>query len=355
MAAKVAILAAMNARGQIGGAERLFAGLRDALQDTGLVAELLPVYSNEGDFHQIQETYLRFYDLDVSAYDGVISAKAPAYVVRHPNHVCYLMHTMRVFYDMFDFSFPVPTAELLSQRRTIHALDTAALQYPRTRQIVAIGEEVAARLSRFNGLQAAQVVRHPTTLQGLRSGAFKYILMPGRLHKWKRVDLAISAMNAVRAPVELLIAGAGEDEDRVKARGARASRVRFLGRVTDEELASLYADALGVLFLPIREDLGLITLEAFLSGKPVITCTDSGEPARIVRDGQSGFVCPPDPAEIAHRIDCLAEDTSLAARMGKCGRDSIGGITWEHVASALRDALGFGSDRKTGATQWAAP
>lgn len=339
---RIALIAAMSGTGETGGAERLFAGLRDALNDAGLNTELLPVYSNEADFQQIEESYLRFYDLDVSAFDGVISAKAPAYVVRHPNHVCYLMHTMRVFYDMFEFSFPVPTAELLKQRRLVHALDTAALQYPRTRRIVAIGEEVAARLRRFNGLEAAQIVRHPTTLQGLRDGSFKYIFMPGRLHKWKRIDLAIEAMRHVKSPVELVVSGAGEDASRVHALARDVPHVRFIGRVSDEELTALYADALAVLFLPIREDLGLITLEAFGSGKPVITCADSGEPARMVRDAWSGFVCPPDPATIAGRIDHLASHPELAAALGERGRTSIASVTWEGVADALADALGFG-------------
>jgi glycosyltransferase involved in cell wall biosynthesis len=348
MIPRIALIAAMSGTGETGGAERLFAGLRDALNGAGLVTELLPVYSNEADFHQIEETYLRFYDLDVSGFDGVISAKAPAYVVRHPNHVCYLMHTMRVFYDMFEFSFPIPTAELLKQRRLVHALDTAALQYPRTRRILAIGEEVAARLRRFNGLEAAQVVRHPTTLQGLRSGSFKYLFMPGRLHKWKRIDLAIEAMRLVREPVELVISGSGEDAARVHALAQDVPRVRFVGRVSDQELTAYYADALAVLFLPIREDLGLVTLEAFGCGKPVITCHDSGEPARLVRDEWSGFVCQPDPAQIAARIGRLAVQPQYAAEMGERGKMSVASITWKRVAGALADALGFGNVASVG-------
>jgi len=42
---------------------------------------------------------------------GVISTKAPGYMIRHRNHICYLQHTMRVFYDMFDVEFPKASAE----------------------------------------------------------------------------------------------------------------------------------------------------------------------------------------------------------------------------------------------------
>ena len=58
-------------------------------------------------------------------------------------------------------------------------------------------------------------------------------------------------------------------------------------------LADLYADALLVPFVPKHEDYGLITIEAFKSGKPVLTCTDSGETLEFVRDGHNGYVVEP--------------------------------------------------------------
>jgi glycosyltransferase involved in cell wall biosynthesis len=342
MSPSIALLAAASSRNEIGGAERFFRGLCDALNGAGCSAELVPILNDEAGFANIQETYLRYYDLDLSRFDGVISAKAPAYVVRHPNHVCYLMHTMRVFYDMFDFSFPTPTAKLRRQRQLVRAWDRAALTPPRTRKVLAIGEEVADRLYSYSGLKA-EVVRHPSPLQGLRPGAaFDYLFLPGRLHKWKRVHLAIEAMRFVNARIPLLISGTGEHEPELRALAAKEPRIRFLGRVSDEKLVELYAGALAVLFTPQREDLGLVTLEAFMSGKPVITCVDSGEPARLVVHGANGFVCPPDPAAIAARIDQLAADKALAARLGAQGRDSVADITWDGVVSALVAALGFG-------------
>ena len=341
MSARIALLAAASSRNETGGAERFFTGLSQALNTAGYATEIVPVLNDEGGFGNIQETYLRYYDLDLAEFDGVISAKAPAYVVRHPNHVCYLMHTMRVFYDMFDFSFPVATEKLRRQRRLVRAWDRAALKPPRTRKVMAIGQEVADRLYSYSGLRA-EVVRHPTTLPGLRPGdGFDYIFLPGRLHKWKRVHLAIQAMQSVRAPIPLLISGSGEHEPELRALAAKEPRIQFLGRVSDEKLVELYAGALAVLFTPQREDLGLVTLEAFASAKPVITCADSGEPARLVAHEMNGFICPPDPAAIAMRIDQLAADRALAARLGARGRASIADISWESVVSALASALGF--------------
>lgn len=341
MRPRIGIVAAQSPSGEQGGAERFFTGLRDALENVGLDTEIVGVYSDEANFDCIMESYLRFYDLDLNRFDGIISSKAPSYVARHPNHVCYLQHTMRVFYDMFNITGHRPSPESLEQRQLIHSLDSAALKPPRTRRVFAIGEEVAARLRRYNGFDA-EVIRHPTSLRGLRQGSFKYLFLPGRLHQWKRVDLAIKAMRYVKAPIELVISGIGEDAERLQGLAKGDPRIRFVGRVPDEELVTLYADALAVLFMPRLEDLGLITLEAFESGKPVITCTDSGEPARLVRDGETGFICLPKPRDIADRIEQLAQNPARAAAMGKQGAASIVSITWDGVAMALAAALGFG-------------
>jgi glycosyltransferase involved in cell wall biosynthesis len=339
LTARVAIVASLSANGEQGGAERFFVGLRDALLQGGLAAEIVEVYNNESDFQQIKKSYLRFYDLDLGAFDGIISAKAPSYVARHPNHVCYLMHTIRVFYDMFESTFPRPTPQVLEQRQLLHALDTAALR--QARRIFAIGGEVAERLNRFNGLDAT-VMRHPTSLKGMHEGPFNYFFLPGRLHRWKRPHLAIEAMRFVAAPVELIVAGTGEDEEQFRRLAAGDSRIRFLGRVPDEALTELYAGALAVIFTPLREDLGLVTLEAFASAKPLITCADSGEPCRIVRDGWSGFVCPPDSAQIGARMDHLARNRKDACQMGRNGAATVASIRWDHVANVLQAALGLG-------------
>lgn len=338
--ARIALVAAVPPSGEQGGAERFFDGLSKALEANGLQVSVLKVVSDESCYERILESYLRFYDLDLSQFDGVISSKAPSYAIRHTNHVCYLQHTMRVFYDMFEREFPAPTLQLRQQRSMVQALDTAALRRLPADKRLAIGWEVAGRLQQFNALDA-KVMHHPSTLAGLHEGAFRYIFLPGRLHRWKRVDLAIDAMRHVTAPIELVIAGAGEDEAALRAQASSNPRIRFTGRVSDAELAELYAESLAVLFLPQREDMGLVTLEAFGAHKPVITCRDSGEPARLVQNGESGFVCDPDPAAIAAAIDRLAKETGLAAAMGAHGAQSIADITWQRVGRALTTALGL--------------
>ena len=340
---RIGILTTISAAGSEGGAERFFDGLVRGFGNLGFDAHRVEIAVDESSFAAIEESYLRCFDFDVSAFDAVISTKAPTYLVRHPNHVCYLVHTIRVFYDMFSEAFPRATPQLLAQQALIRRLDTLAMSRPRTRQVYAIGNEVARRLHDYNGIDA-EVLHPPLAFDRFRPGPFgDYVFLPGRLHRWKRIDLAIKAMRFVRVPLKLVIAGAGEDEARLKALGVADPRIVFAGRVSDEELVDLYAGALAVAFTPLREDYGYVTAEAFRSGKPVVTCTDSGEAAHLVENEHSGLVVSPEPALIAAAFERLWADRALATRLGAAGAAREEPIRWRAVVPRLVNGLRMGA------------
>jgi glycosyltransferase involved in cell wall biosynthesis len=335
---KVAVVGAGTKNGEQGGAEQFYQGLVSALNERQVEAELICPVSDETDFETIKESYLRFYDLDLSEFDGVISTKAPAYIIRHPNHICYLQHAMRVFYDMFEFEFPCPTRELIEQREFIQALDSSALQYPRIKKVYVISHEVKKRLLEYNRVESESLYQG-LLADNFKEGAFDYVFMPGRLHRWKRVDLVIDSMKHVKASVKLKIAGVGEDADKFREMAGGDCRIEFLGRVSEEALTDLYSNALCVPFVPIREDYGLVTIEAFRSGKPVITCVDSGEPTCFVKDALTGFICEPSPKIIAEKIDWFFSNPDKAAAMGLRARQSVEHIKWDNVVDKLINSL----------------
>ncbi len=335
---KVAIVTVRSASGEAGGAERFYDALVSAFQDAGHDAKEVPVVADESSFDQIKLNYLTCYDLDLSAFDLVVSTKAPTWLVRHPRHVCYLVHTIRVFYDMFDTVFPDAGPELQAQRDLVHRLDTLALSATHCRKIFSIGSEVSKRLRVWNGLDA-EVLHPPLWSNAFHEGSFgDYLLLPGRLHPWKRVDLVIRAMRHVRAPLRLIVTGTGEAEGELRALAAGDSRIEFRGRVSDAELVELYAGAFAVPFTPEREDYGYVTLEAFASGKPVITCNDSGEAASIVRQCSAGYVCSPEPAVIGKHIDLLWQDRPQAEALGRVGREWVQGLSWANIVAQLIEA-----------------
>src|SRR6185436_3071014 len=160
----------------------------------------------------------------------------------------------------------------------------------------------------------------------------------GRLETVKRPDLAIRAMQHVDPPVRLLLAGEGTQRENLEALTLQlgvADRVKFLDAVPDEGLIELYAEALAVIYTPFDEDFGYVTLEAFLSRKPVITATDSGGPLEFVVDGVNGSIIAPQPESLADAINRYAADRRRAASHGDAGHVRASLVTWDGVTEKL--------------------
>ena len=339
---RVAVVTPRMASGERGGAEALYSGLLHAFRSAGHDADEVAVRSDESSFDSILESYARCYALDLHGYDLVVSTKAPTFMVSHRHHVSYLLHTIRVFYDMFDVEYGKGTPDQQAQRRAIHTLDRFGLRPGRVRRHFSNGHTTYRRLiaaSRWWRDAGFRALHHPPALSGFRHPQGQdYILMPGRLHRWKRVQLVIEAYRHLKRNVPLLITGTGEDEAALRRLAGGDPRIRFLGAVDDSTLVDLYADALLVPFVPLQEDYGLVTVEAFRSGKPVLTCTDSGEPLAFVRDGETGYVVAPDPKAIAARLTHAIDHRRQAARMGLRGRQRVEGLAWEPIVDALTGA-----------------
>ena len=343
----IAVVAPCSANGETGGAERFHEGLTNSMNTATTSADLVKVIIDESTFQAIEESYLRCFNLDLSGYDAVISTKAPTFLVQHRNHINYHQHTIRVFYDMFQKHFTNPTKTVSYQRDLIVKIDTGALNYPRVKMVFSQGNEIKERLQKWNEIPSE--VLHPAIyFNSISSGSYDYVFMPGRLHPWKRVDLVIRAMRFVQLPVRLKISGTGQDLERLMMMAGSDDRIEFLGYVTDEVQAQLYANALVVPFVPVREDYGYITLEAFAHEKPVITCKDSGEPLQFVKDGITGFVVDPNPKDIAKAIEYFVANPEMAKAMGKKGKQEIGHLmNWSDISQRL-----IGSLREKRTTDW---
>lgn len=115
------------------------------------------------------------------------------------------------------------------------------------------------------------------------------------------------------------------------------ARIEWLGEISEEEKRDRYAHALGVLYPPLDEDYGYVTLEAMLSARPVITCADSGGPLEFIRDGENGRVTAPTPQALAQAMDELWQDRARARRWGEAGREDYAErrISWQTVISTL--------------------
>jgi len=278
--------------------------------------------------------------------DLLISTKFPSYLLQHPNKVVWLVHQYRQLYELFGTRYGEFSGsnEQQSLRRLLMQADKVALEECRAR--FAISENVAARLKRFLGLQAESLLP-PLPLEGryYSKAAEPYFLSVGRLCSIKRVDLAIKALPSIPDRFTLKIVGVPDEPgvkdylDSVIEKHHLQNRAEFLGRVSTDELFELYARATAVIYPPFDEDYGYVTLEAFASAKPVITCADSGGTLQFVRDGKNGFICAPEESELAAVINRLIEDTELYAAVCAGARDSYVSSTWDQVVEKLTAPL----------------
>ncbi|HEV8611645.1 MAG TPA: glycosyltransferase [Thermoanaerobaculia bacterium] len=334
---KVAVVAVAHP-GARGGAEVLYEGVEQALARAGHEVERVTLPCDESTYEGILDGYRAARNLDLSRFDAVISTKAPSFNLRHPNHVVYLLHTVRVFYDMFD-SWTDGSALSRSQRDRVRELDFSALAAVDDGRRFAIGEEVAGRLMDSLGLPTTVVHPPLPDAHQFREGPFEFFLHAGRLHAWKRVDLVIRAYLSLSTDVPLVITGRGEAEADLRRLAAGNDRIRFLGDVDRTALYGLYSRALAVPFVPVREDYGYVAIEAMLSGKPVITAFDAGEPARLVEDGVSGFVVAAEPPALAAALEKLARDPGDARRMGVEARARAIRISATDMAETLLGSM----------------
>ncbi|MCC2320216.1 glycosyltransferase [Cellulomonas xiejunii] len=361
-----------------GGAEALWAGLyHQLLADSPHDVELLKVPVRETDLPEVMAAYESFTSLDLTHFDMVITGKYPAWMVQHPRHVVYMLHPLRGLYDSYRY-FGEPTTvddpdprvralvdtaaalrrstvpALFAQfseavrelgpahpalrfpgplaRSLVHALDRVGLS--EASRYLAISRTVAEREGYFPTGAQVSVVHPPSDLTGLHEEPGEYFFTASRHDAPKRLDLLVRAMAHYPGSRRLVIAGTGPETPRLAELAAGDPRIELVGRVSQEELVTHYARAIGVPFIPVDEDLGLITYEAMRSGKPVLTASDSGGPTEFVRPGLNGAVVEPTPRAVGRG---LAEIERLAGspRTAELARRAVSHISWSHVADAL--------------------
>jgi len=274
--------------------------------------------------------------------DLVICTKFPTYFIRHPRKVLWLVHQHRQLFELLGTRFsdfhPNPESEAL--RVELMELEREALS--ECRLIAGISDNVVGRLERYMGITKALALPPPLPLGGKykRGKRGNYVLSVGRLCSIKRVDLILKAFPTIHNGIRLKIVGLADEvnyEEYLRNEMAKhhlEQRVDFLGRVSDDELIELYANALCVYYGPYDEDYGFVTLEALESGKPVVTCSDSGGVLSYVKQGINGLIAAPETAAIARAVNMLVEDELLYPQL-TVNVQRINLPSWSDVISQL--------------------
>lgn len=167
-------------------------------------------------------------------------------------------------------------------------------------------------------------------------GPLRFLFIGG-LEPHKGIGVALEAFRRARdARASLDIAGAGTMADACQAAARRDPRIRFHGFVTGEEKERLLGSADALLFPSLCwEAVGLVMLEAFAHGVPVIASRTGGIP-EFIEEGRTGFLVKPgDAVALATHIDRLAGDRAPIEAMREACRASAARLTWARTIGEL--------------------
>lgn len=298
---------------QMGGAERVVLALHELFPDAPIYTSIYDPQRVDVAFRTMDirttfmqklpmvtkhhQPYLPVYpfameSLDLRGYDLVLSSSSAfgKGVITRPEtmHICYCHTPMRWCWNYDEY---VEREQLGYAARRVLPLLIAGMRVwdqtsaMRVDHFIANSPVVAERIKKYYRRDAV-VIPPPVEVDRFpfepMTQPEDYFLVLSRLIPYKRIDLAIEACNRLHVP--LVIIGGGRDEARL--RKLAGPTIRFLGRLSDEDVLYYYAHCRAFLF-PGEEDFGITPLEAQAAGRPVIAYGAGGVLASVV-EGVTG-------------------------------------------------------------------
>ncbi|RZD17595.1 MAG: glycosyltransferase [Candidatus Acididesulfobacter diazotrophicus] len=379
---KIGLIAPSPIPFTVGGAEKFYWGLQEYInKNTAHQCELIKIPVKEDNFWNLIESYYKFYSLDVSYFDAVITSKYPAWMMKHDNQHIYMLHCLRGLYDaynlarlpvdfnskhpkvkeilnyikdagsesdgLFQMLFDIKKDKTISDdvygfpgpfiKKIINFLDRQAMK--KVKSFSAISKTVAGRKEYFPDNKNINVIYPPSNLTNFKNESYKYFFTVSRLDEAKRIRMIIEAYLKADVNIPLKIAGTGPLMQELQELSKDDSRIEFLGFISDEDLINYYANAFAVIFIPYEEDYGLVTVEAMMSEKAVITFEDSGGVKEFVEDGKTGFISKPSIELLKENIEKANENVKLVIEMGQAGKKRVENITWGNTFNSLNKLI----------------
>jgi glycosyltransferase involved in cell wall biosynthesis len=221
--------------------------------------------------------------------------------------------------------------------------------YARADVIVAVSRHAATELARYARLDPSRVRIVPYGADRLpvrpriESGGTRRLLAVGALAHYKRLNVAVVALAALRrggADYELLLAGEAwpgyrDTVDRFARAAGIGRHVKWLGAVSGEELAELFAGSFALVSLSACESFGIPVVEAMRAGVPVVVA-DEPWSAETVGDAAVRVVGT-DPLSVADGVRSLLDRSEWQRRV-EAGRRTAARYTWSGNAAGIAAA-----------------
>lgn len=236
---------------------------------------------------------------------------------------------------------------------TTHGSDTSVrLSLGKTEEIKALADKgdvvVSVSSSLKNKLKQAgvatdlRVILNGFELQYVCNDIYKRkysIIQVGNLIRQKKNDITIRALSKLAGQypeAKLMIVGDGAERGNLEALCRELNvmdRVQFCGHLPNQKVLSQMAEAQFFCMPSVREGFGIVYLEAMASG--CITIGTAGEGiADLIRDGENGFLVPPDDSKaIVKVVEWCLDHPKEAAAIAERGRSAALGLTWKKNAA----------------------
>jgi len=333
----------------IGGAELHAENLKRALLRAGHETEIVSIPYKWYPPESILDHMLAARNFDISEFNGVkidlaICLKFPAYLMKHPNKVYWILHQERAAYDLWDAGLSDLFHSDHGQMVRAAVWQADAKELSGGRRIFANSKNVAKRLLHYNGIEAEALYHPPPLAEHLRAGVLgDYFYYPSRITRLKRQEFVLRALAQTKTNAKVVFSGAFESpvyEDELKRLTSElglADRVEWRGFIDQAAMIDLYANARGVLYTPVDEDLGYVALESMAAGKALLTLSDAGEPANLVRHESEGLISSADVQAYADLIDRAKTESAFLMRLGDAARNRYKSmdISWENAVAKL--------------------
>lgn len=159
------------------------------------------------------------------------------------------------------------------------------------------------------------------------------VLFAGRLAVQKNVPRFLHALQHVEAPVQVRIAGDGEDREQLERLAAQVPHpVAFLGRLDQAALRQEMEKADAFVMTSDREGMPLVAMEAMAMGLPVLS-TDVPGSRELVAG--AGLLVEPSVDGVAQGLRDLAASAELRAELSRAGWERMRDRTWPRVAEEV--------------------
>jgi len=152
------------------------------------------------------------------------------------------------------------------------------------------------------------------------------LITVGRLSPEKGQFLLLRAMAKLAAPARLVIVGDGPDRAELEAEVKRlrlTGTVSFEGRVTNERLLALYAEADVFVLTSLSEGIPMVLMEAMAMTIPCVAPRITGIP-ELIEEGKNGWLyTPADVVSLVEMLRRVIADPAARRHMGEQAREKV--------------------------------